>query len=191
MTGSLFIITGPPGAGKSTVAKMVADRTEHSVLVEGDAFFGFLATGFIEPWLPESHEQNGIVTEAAAAATARFVSGGYRTVYDGVLGPWFIDRFFAQFGSHFSGQAAADASTWPIDYAILLPPVERCIERVRARVGHGFSDEAATTKMHSEFTTASIAARHVLNNDGEPPEQTAARLLAGATDGTFRFRVEV
>ena len=59
----LLIITGPPGAGKSTVAQIVAGRFEPSALVQGDTFFGFVARGYIDPWLPESHEQNTVVTE--------------------------------------------------------------------------------------------------------------------------------
>jgi len=47
--GSLLVITGPPGAGKSTVARILAERVEPSVLVEGDSFFAFLARGAIPP----------------------------------------------------------------------------------------------------------------------------------------------
>jgi Mrp family chromosome partitioning ATPase len=39
--GSLLVITGPPGAGKSTMARAVAAAADNSVLVEGDAFFAF------------------------------------------------------------------------------------------------------------------------------------------------------
>lgn len=56
--GSLMVITGPPGAGKSTVAELIADRLASSVLVEGDAFFAFLRAGAIEPWRFESHARN-------------------------------------------------------------------------------------------------------------------------------------
>jgi adenylylsulfate kinase-like enzyme len=42
---SLLVITGPPGAGKSTVAALVAKRSTPSVLVDGDAFFAFLDQG--------------------------------------------------------------------------------------------------------------------------------------------------
>lgn len=91
--GSLLLVTGPPGAGKSTLARLMADRFEPSALVEGDTFFAFLARGANLPWLPESTRQNEIATEAAASAAGRYASGGYATVYDGVVGPWFLPTF--------------------------------------------------------------------------------------------------
>jgi len=146
-------VTGPPGSGKSTVSRLLAERCERSALVEGDAFFAFLAAGRIDPWLPESDEQNRIVTEAAAVATGHFVTSGYDTYYDGVLGPWFLDPFIRASG------------LTELDYAILLPPVEACVERVRTRRNHGFSDEAAARKMHTEFAKAPIDPRHVVGGD--------------------------
>lgn len=78
--GWLLVVTGPPGAGKSAVAEVLSRNGAHSVLIEGDAFFGFLASGAIEPWQPESNDQNTIVTRAAASAAGAFASGGYATV---------------------------------------------------------------------------------------------------------------
>src|SRR4051812_44127632 len=124
---SLLVITGPPGAGKSTLARAVAARFEKSVLVEGDAFFGFLAAGAIEPWLPESNRQNEVVTQAAASAAGRYASSGYATVYDGIVGSWFLPTF------------AAATGLAELDYVVLMPSVERCVERVARREGHGFT----------------------------------------------------
>lgn len=175
MTARLLIISGPPGAGKSTVAQGIADSFERSVLVQGDTFFAFLASGAIDPWLPASAAQNEVVTEAASAATRQFVEAGYDTIYEGVLGPWSIDRFLAA-----SGLATAD-------YAILLPSVERCLHRVATRAGHGFSDEAATRKMHHEFTTATVAGRHVFANDDEGPSVTVGRIRSAVDAGELRY----
>ena len=50
--GELLVVTGPPGAGKSTVAARLVERRSPSALVEGDAFFAFLRRGRIDPWLP-------------------------------------------------------------------------------------------------------------------------------------------
>jgi predicted ABC-type ATPase len=146
----LLIVTGPPGAGKSTVAALLADRFEPSVLVEGDAFFAFLARGAVEPWLPESHAQNDVVVRAAAAAAARYALGGYTTVYDGVVGPWFLPTFVQTTGLD------------RVDYVVLLPAVDACVRRVADRAGHGFRDEPATRKMHAEFARAVVDERHVL-----------------------------
>jgi hypothetical protein len=165
---SLLIVTGPPGAGKSTVATLVADRFEPSVLVDGDAFFGFLRRGAQPPWLPGTDRQNEVVTEAAGVATGRFVTGGYTAVYDGIVGPWYLPTFAAATGLR------------DVHYALLLPPVETCLARVAGRCDHGFTDEAATRHMHKGFAAAAagIDSRHVLAEGEEGPDAVADRIVA-------------
>jgi hypothetical protein len=99
------------------------------------------------------------VTRAAAIASGQFVTGGYVTVFDGVVGPWFLPTFVAATG------------LGSVHYAVLLPSVERCIERVATRRGHGFTDEAATRHMHDQFSGAEIDRRHVLT---DPPDDVDA-----------------
>jgi cytidylate kinase len=148
---SLLVVSGPPGAGKSSVAALVADRLPRSVLIAGDAFFDFLRQGAIEPWRPESHAQNEVVVEAQALGSGRFARD-YETVFDGVVGPWFVDTFLAASG--------LDA----LDYVVLLPDVEVCVERVMMRDGHVFRDEEAARKMHHEFSVCELDERHLLAN---------------------------
>jgi len=163
--GSLLVVTGPPGAGKSTLAEAIAGRLSRSVLVEGDAFFGFLRSGAIEPWLPESHDQNALVTQVAGGAAGKFANGGFETIYDGVVGPWFLDEFLS-------------ASGLPsLDYVVLLPSVETCIKRVLARKNHGFKDEPAARHMHDHFVRQAPADRHIINNVDQSPEELSAYIL--------------
>ena len=173
----LLVVTGPPGAGKSTIARVLARSAERSVLVEGDSFYGFLAAGAIEPWLPESHEQNTVVTKAAASATGAFARGGYATVYDGVVGPWFLPTF-------------ADATgLTELDYVVLLPSVETCVQRVLTRQGHGFADEATTRKMHGEFASAQLSRRHVIHDPPDQPGEVVAMIEGLRSTGDLRFKI--
>jgi predicted ABC-type ATPase len=171
----LLVVTGPPGAGKSVVGRELAERFDPSVLVEADAFFAFLARGAIAPWLPESQQQNDVVIRAAARATGEYARGGYVTIYDGVLGPWFLPTF------------AASTGLESLDYVILLPSADRCVERVRTRVGHAFSDEAATRKMHQEFANAVIDERHVLRDPPEGIVEVCDAIAVGITGERFSY----
>lgn len=169
------MVTGPPGAGKSTVARLLADRHEPSALVAGDVFFGFLARGVIDPWLPGSERQNEIVTRAAASAAGHYAAHGYATVYDGVVGPWYLPIF------------AANTGLARLDYVILLPSVERCVERVQSRQNHGFNDEAAARSMHKQFSEAEIPSRHVLHEPPEHPDEVADLLSSALARKTLEF----
>jgi hypothetical protein len=175
MTG-LIVVAGPPGAGKSTVAAVLADGFATSALVTGDDFFAFIRQGYVMPWLDEAHQQNGVVLAAAAAATGRLVSGGYLVVYDGVIGPWFLPEFLAATGLS------------ELHYAVLLPPVRCCVARVENRVGHGFADLAATRDVHRMFAEAQIPARHLFTDEAADPASVAAQVRARMADGSLVHR---
>ena len=90
--GRIIIITGSPGTGKTTVASIVAQKSdmEKSVHMHTDDFYHYLSKGGIPPHLPESNEQNVVVIEAFLEAAKRFVYGGYDVIVDGIVGPWFL-----------------------------------------------------------------------------------------------------
>jgi predicted ABC-type ATPase len=167
----LILLTGPPGAGKSTVARELVARFEPSVLVSGDAFFGFIARGAITPWEPEATHQNETCTSAAGAACGQYARSGYTVVFDGMVGPWFLPTFLTSTGLS------------RLAYAVLMPPADVCVQRVRSRVGHGFGDVPATRHMHAEFERAAPGERHLISAVDECDRTVDAildRLRAGS-----------
>jgi cytidylate kinase len=173
VVGDVTVVTGPPGAGKSTVAEHLVRRSSPSALVAGDDFFGFLRSGAVAPWLEAAHEQNTVVTEAAAAATGR-LSARFDVVYDGVLGPWFLTPFMSAAGlSH-------------LHYVVLLPPLSACLERVRTREGHGFTDREATQGMWNAFDRSTVDRRHVLSDHDIAPAAMADLIAQRVDDGSLR-----
>ena len=63
----MLVLAGPPGAGKSTVARLVAARFERSACIESDWFFTTIANGFVAPWELAAHDQNRTLLRAAEA----------------------------------------------------------------------------------------------------------------------------
>jgi hypothetical protein len=71
--GELIIVTGPPGAGKSTVSGLVADGFPFSVLIRADWFFSLRHCRAIDHWLAQARPQTTEASAAAVAATGAFV----------------------------------------------------------------------------------------------------------------------
>jgi hypothetical protein len=172
--GELVLVTGPPGAGKSSVSEHLVSRRAPSALVAGDAFFAMIKHGYILPWLARAHHQNGVVIEAAAAAAGR-LTGICFVVYDGVVGPWFLPTFVRAAG-------LAD-----LHYVVLMPPLDVCLERVRSRIDHGFSDLSVTREVHQQFAAAGVDTRHLVTEAEEHPANLAAEISRQLGSGRFRY----
>ena len=87
------------------------------------------------------------------------------TIYDGMVGPWFLPTFLEH----------ADVET--VHYAVLMPSLDVCLSRVLGREEHGFRDEAATRQMHAAFADAGIDGRHVIEGGQEAPSEVVRALL--------------
>ena len=170
----LVVVTGPPGAGKSATADSLADLLDPSALVPGDDFFAFLRNGAIAPWLEAAHAQNTSVLQAAAAAVGRLAEDR-DVVYDGVVGPWFLDTFFRATGlAH-------------LHYVVLLPPLEVCLDRVRTRRGHGLTDARVAEHMWKQMRGAAPAPRHVVTDAHRSPSEMAVLVARMVADDTARY----
>lgn len=53
------------------------------------------------------------------------------------------------------------------------------------RIGHGFSDEPATRKMHDSFAAADVDPRHALDHPPGAPDEVADRITVARAAGRF------
>jgi predicted kinase len=178
------VLTGPPGSGKSTVSRLVAERFDPAACVESDWFWTTLVRGHVLPWLPEADAQNRTVLRAFAAAAGELAGGGYTVVVDGIIGPWYLDLV-----TDLLARTGAE-----VHYVVLRPPLDVAVARVTARVGEervpghpALVEEGPVRFMWEQFADLGRHEIHVVDNGDLDAEQTATLVWSRFVNGTDRL----
>jgi predicted kinase len=167
-------LTGPSGAGKTTVGGLVASALERSAHIRVDAFFPFVANGWVEPWLPEAGHQNDVLGGAVFAAAMQFAAGGYTVVLDGHLFPDVLDDM----------TRACARRGIPLHYVVLRADLGTCLARAASRADGTPPEAGPFEQLHARFDGLGEYEAHVLESTG-PAEEVAKQVLAALRLGRF------
>lgn len=174
--GSIIILTGAPGAGKTTLAPLLAaSAADRAVHLHSDDAYSSIKKGFIKPWLPESQAQNETAMKALSAYAAAFAQGGYEVIVDGIFIAWSLPAF----------QAAAKDAGVQLAYIVLQPGDDRVKAQAAARERDPLPDYAPYAHLLTAFAEAGEA--HRLHYDGWTPGRLAREVRARLEAGDFRL----
>ena len=171
---SVLILTGAPGVGKTTTARILAARSDRAVHLESDLFFHFIQSGYIDPWKAESHEQNRIVMRIVADAAAAYAAAGFFTIIDGIVMPeWFLEPLRDTL--HEAGH--------PVAYAVLRAPLPLCASRAQGRGSQPLGDREVVERLWHDFSDLGPLEPHAIDIGTSTPEGAADLLARRLRDG--------
>lgn len=174
LPGHILILTGSPGAGKSTAARSLVSASRGSAVhPHSDDFWHYIRNGAIAPWLPEAQQQNEVVMAVLGQAAEAYAEGGYFVALDGIVGPWLLDAF--------------PKLKQPLHYIVLRPPLAAALERCRQRGGDTLTDPGPISALHERFSALEKLENHVIETSGHTPEETLAAIEASLVSGRFRL----
>ena len=145
--------------------------------MESDWFYRSIRSGFVAPWLPEAHTQNAAVMDVAADAAAAYADAGYTVVWDGIVGPWFLDRIVQRLG----------ARKIRVQYLVLRPRRDTMLERLQGRDDTTEATDAGA--LYDQFAELGVFESHVVPSDA-PAEQVIAACRAALVNGSLRVELD-
>lgn len=178
----IFAVTGPPGAGKTSVSRALLSHFAQGVHLEVDALRGMVVVGMsdsVPEWTDETERQFQLAEAAACDLAVRYFDAGMSVAIDHCrnLPRW--DQFLA-----------AHLGDRPVVRVLLLPPIDINLERNRRRTNKPFDPvvlEDIVHHMNQRYLTEISPRWTLIQNEEASASELAAQILrehCGRQSGT-------
>jgi chloramphenicol 3-O-phosphotransferase len=178
--GEVLAIAGPSAAGKTTVARLLADSSATpSVHLQADAFFTSLRVGRMRAWESGSELQHELVYSIVGSVANAWAGAGYAVVIDGVVHRQSLEPLIG----------AILESGRKVHIAILRPDLAT-VERRSA--GRPEADRHAPDILRWQYTgyheRYAGMERYFVDNSELSPEATAVAIVDALACGALRHQ---
>jgi chloramphenicol 3-O-phosphotransferase len=126
----IFLITGTPGSGKSSVARALLQRFEFGLHLPVDDLREFVISGIAHPvptWTEETGRQFRLARESTAITAKLYATNGFAVVIDDVISSEDVSSLFAPAFGEFD-----------FHKILLQPRLGVALERSRTRTNKNF-----------------------------------------------------
>lgn len=160
----VLAITGPAGAGKSTVASLLAKRIDQCVNIDADKVKHFIVNGFVYDETPEGNKQWELLGTNLGLLARNFSDAGYNVILNGYINePAWIE---------------IKKSIQLTHKVLLLPHLDTVASRDAGRTIDVKMGHEAVAKHHAYFSSSSFYDDFVkLDTTSHTPEETTAAIL--------------
>ena len=174
--GAVIVLSGPPGVGKTTVARILAETaTKPAVHLLTDNFYTAIKKGFVLPFLPEAAKQNEVVVGVVVESMLGYARGGYDVVVDGIIGPWSLQPFVE----------AAQRAHVSLSFVVLRRTLEQTFARAVGREGKALKASGPIKGLYGAFANLGALERHAIDSTNHSVEDTVADVRRGVNAGLF------
>jgi chloramphenicol 3-O-phosphotransferase len=171
----VLILTGPPAAGKSTVARALAERYDRVTHIQVDDLRHMITpTGYVHPGRPGWELQHRLAVRNACDLARNFLEERFAVIIDDVVDQDDLSYYLE----------GLESITVPVHLVLLLPSLEVCLARNVGRQQVKMSVEM----VWQQFEAARNAGWATIDSSELTVYETADRLQALTTSGESLIR---
>jgi predicted ABC-type ATPase len=168
---AITIISGPPGAGKTTVTKeLICLNKGTLVYIEGDDFWKFMVNDGGRP----VHKNFRATMSAMIGASIGYARNDYEVLLDFSIPPWYIIKAAEKLKQR----------KIALNYVVLLPTIDICATRAANREYGAIEYNERFIKFYESFGELQ---QYIVEENEADAKAIAERVKRGLDVGLFRF----